>query len=113
MSHLPSSIKKISLFNVTSNTTIVIPKGHVIIDIIIENTTANIVTGGIKIGTTSGGIDVIVALPVGANSLSTVLSADILKRVFSKSSDQTLYVETVTLWNSSNLNIDFLVSKII
>lgn len=97
---------------VTGNTTAVIPAGFVILQIVIENTTANAVTGGIKIGTTNGGTEVVVALAVSANSLQAVPDATLLKSVFSMSTDTTLYIQTVTLWNSASLNIRFILQKI-
>lgn len=102
-----------SLLTVTGNTTASIPAGYYIQDIIIENTTANIITGGLKVGTTSGGIDVIVALAVGANALVVIPDVTILQRIFSMSSNTTLYIQAVTLWNSASLNVYFVLRKVI
>jgi hypothetical protein len=102
----------VSALNVVANTTVSIPAGYFIEDVVIQNTTGNAVTGGIKIGTTNGGVDVIVALAVGANSLQTVLDATLLKRIFSMSADQTLYIQTITLWNSASLNMYFMLRKV-
>lgn len=99
--------------NITANTTVVIPAGCAIISAIVENTTANTVTGGVKVGTTNGGTEVIVALAVGASALLAVPDATILKSVFSMSVDTTLYIQTVTLWNSASLNISFVLRKLI
>lgn len=101
-----------TLLTVTANTTASIPAGYIIQEIVIENTTANAVTGGIKIGTTSGATDVVVAFAVGANALSVVPDATILKRVFSMSSAQTLFIQAVTLFNSASLNIYFVLRKV-
>lgn len=102
----------ITALAVTGNTTVSIPAGNIIQDLVIQNTTGNAVTGGIKIGTTNGGTDVVLALAVGANSLQTVLDAALLKRVFSMSGATTLYIQTVTLWNSSSLNFYFSCRKV-
>lgn len=107
-----TSASIITALAVTSNTTVSIPAGNIIQDLVIQNTTGNAVTGGIKIGTTNGGVDVIVSLAVGANSLQSVLDATLLKRVFSMSGATTLYVQTVTLWNSSSLNFYFSCRKL-
>ena len=109
--YAPGSIPLNSL-TVTGNTTVSIPAGCLIQDIVVQNTTANAVTGGIKVGTTNGGVDVVVALAVGANALYAIPEATLLKRIFSMSSDTTLYIQTVTLWNSASLNIYFVLRKV-
>lgn len=86
---------------VVSNTTEVIPAGYAIRDIFIRNTTANAITGGIKIGTTDGAIDVVIALAVGANAFT--LSVPLIRQ-FSATVDQTLFIQTVTAWNSASIN---------
>jgi hypothetical protein len=91
----------------TGDTTIVIPANFAIAGIYITNTTANSVTGGIKIGTTSGATDVVVSQAVGANDFVSVSDATLLKRIFSMSSSQTLYIQAVSSWNSASLNIIF------
>lgn len=103
MSHVPSLNSTISA--VTENTTATIPAGHAIERIVIHNTTANIITGGVKIGTSDGATDVVVALAVGANHLDAVPDATILKKVFSMSVETTLFIQCITLWNSASLNI--------
>lgn len=95
----------------TSLSAISVPAGYAITDIMIENTTANAVTGGIKIGTTSGGTDVVAAQAVGANGL--VMTGSILKRVFSTSAPTALYIDAVTSWNSASLNISVSYKKMI
>ena len=96
---------KTSLSAVTSNTTAVVPAGFAIAGIYIINTTSNAVTGGIKIGTTSGATDVVVAQAVGANALVSVSDATLLKRIFSTSVEQTLYIQAVSAWNSASLTV--------
>lgn len=98
--------------NVSSNSTTVIPAGYSILQVVVQNTTGNSVTGGIKIGTTNGGTDVILALPILANDLFVISDASLSKKIFSMSSDQTLYVQAVTLWNSANLNFYFVLRKV-
>jgi len=101
-------INQISLTGVTSNTTTSIPANCYIDSIFIKNTTANAVTGGIRIGTTDGGTDVVIALAVGANAILVIPAATLLKQVFSTTAPQTLYIQTVTLWNSASLNINII-----
>lgn len=108
-----SSIDSTSkLTAVTSNTTITIPANYYIVGVIINNTTANAVTGGIRVGTTDGGIDVVVALAVAGNALQAIPDATLLKRLFSTTVSTTLYIQTVTLWNSASLNLTFLLANL-
>jgi len=93
------------LTTLAANGTFSVPANMAIDSITIDNTTANAVTGGIKIGTTNGGTEVIVAQAVAGNDLLVVKDAVILKNIFSKSVATTLYIQAVTAWNSANLNI--------
>ena len=101
-----------SVRGAVSNTTTVIPAGYAISSIYIANSTANAVTGGIKIGTTSGATDVVVAQAVGANVLIPISDDTILKNLFSMSTDQTLYIQAVSSWNSANLIVSFDLYKV-
>lgn len=94
------------------NTVITIPANHIIQEIVFENTTANAVTGGIRIGTTDGGAQVVVAQAVGANALLRVLNAAILLGIFSTTADTLLYLQAVTAWNSASLNITIVTRNI-
>lgn len=97
---------------VVANTSFVVPAGYAIDMICLVNTTANAVTGGVKLGTTSGATDVIIALAVGANAVLAVLDATILKRLFSQTVDQTLFLQTVTLWNSASVDFSISMHKV-
>lgn len=81
----------------------IVPAGYAIRDIFVLNTTVNPVTGGIRIGTTSGGTQVIVALAVGGGAF--ILSTEALLRAFSSTIDQILYIQAVTSWNGASLDI--------
>jgi hypothetical protein len=72
------------------------------------NTTANAVTGGINIGTTPGGSDVVSAFAVGANVTTGIIGTTLLKTYFSATLPVTLYVSAVSGWNSAVL--DFAIS---
>jgi lysophospholipase L1-like esterase len=80
-----------------------IPAGAVIDSICFQNQTANAVTGGIRIGTTAGGADVVAAQAVGASAIGHVADSAILKRFFSFTSPQILHVSAVTAWNSASV----------
>jgi len=96
---------------VTGATTLtdIAPKGYKIESILFENTTANAVTGGIKIGTTVGGTDVVSAATVGANAEGLMTLA---KDFFSTSANQTLYIDAVTAWNAASINLTFRFRKV-
>jgi len=99
---------KLAMTGATTLTDIV-PKGYQIQSIYFKNTTANAVTGGIKIGTTAGGTDVVSAGTVGANAEGLfTLASDF----FSSSADQTLYVDAVTAWNSASIDIIIKMKKV-
>jgi len=87
---------------VTSDTTFVIPCGYAIAAICIENTTANAVTGGIKIGTTNGGTEVLAATLIPANHIG-VVEGTLGDRYFSSTVDATIYFQAVIAWNSASL----------
>lgn len=87
---------------------------YAITHIFIENTTANAITGGLKIGTTAGATDVVAAQAVGANALIVISDASILKRLFNTGSTaQTIYFDAVTSWNSASINIYFKMQRMI
>ena len=88
-----------------ANSALQVPAGYYIDTMNFVNTTANAVTGGIKVGTTAGGADVLVALAVGANALVNALDAAILKRIFSTTVAQTLYFDAVVAWNNASVNV--------
>ncbi|MFL5259296.1 MAG: DUF2793 domain-containing protein [Hyphomicrobiales bacterium] len=97
---------------VSANTTLSIPAGWAIDKIHYAETAGNAVTGGIKIGTSSGGSDVVSAQAVGANALDTVADGNVLKKVFSRSSAQTLFVQAVTAWNAASVELSFVLRKV-
>jgi quinolinate synthase len=76
------------------------------------NTTANAITDGLKFGTSAGGTDVVSARSVTANAFTFVPDANLAKRVFSTTVDQTIYFDAVTAWNSANVNIAVHLAKV-
>jgi hypothetical protein len=94
--------------NQTTATAPTLPAGAVITGIVVHNTTANAVTGGVNIGTAAGGAQVVSALTVGANALVTVPSASILAPLFNSSGTpvaQQLFINAATAFNSASLNV--------
>lgn len=102
----------LTLSGVTGDVTTVIPAGWIIASLTIFNTTANAITGGVKIGTSGGGTDVVLAVAVGANALFVVPNATLLKQVFSTTADQTVHIAAVTAWNSANLVMKFVLQRL-
>jgi hypothetical protein len=97
---------------VTADTTISIPAGWAIERIHFAETAGSAVTGGIRIGTTSGASDVLTPQPVGANALDTVDETSIHKRIFSRSAAQTLFIQAVASWNGASLELSFTLKKV-
>lgn len=93
---------RLSVSAVTSNTTLTVPAGWAIRDIFVRNTTANAVTGGLRIGSTNGGTEVTVALALAGSAF--VLTVPVVRQ-FSATVDQTLYLQAVAAWNSASLDI--------
>lgn len=97
--------KPIILTGQTVAGSFVLPANCVIREIIVFNTTANAITGGLKFGTTAGATDIAAALAVGANAFTFLTDALMLKRLFSPTAAQQIFFDAVTLWNSANVNI--------
>ena len=85
-----------------------IPPGAYIQQIIWQNTTANAVTGGMSVGTTANGTDVVAAQALAANALVFTTDALLLKRVFSTTASTVLHFAPVTSSNTANLTITIL-----
>jgi adenosine/AMP kinase len=105
-------LRQVKLSAIGANTTFVVPAGYRILCIDLFNTTANAVTGGVKLGTTSGAVDVIVAQAIVANAVIGVLDSAILLKYFSATVDQTLFLQTVTLWNAAAVNFTITMVKV-
>jgi hypothetical protein len=111
MGYDPYATKTIQA-TLAANGTVTVPKNHAITGIYINNTTGNAITGGLRIGTTDGGVDVVVALTIGANLLGFIPDATLLKRIFSTSADTTLYLQAVVAWNSASINVAIQLAKV-
>jgi hypothetical protein len=85
-----------------------LPASAYISNILVQNTTANAVTGGIDIGKTTGAADIVSAKVCAANCLTHVLDSAVLLRVFSTTAAQPIWVTGHTDGNSANLTITIL-----
>ena len=88
-----------------ANTAASVPANGFIQQIVIVNTTANAITGGLKVGTTAGATDIAAAVAIAGNAIVTVTDAALLKRWFSTSSAQQIFIDAVAAWNSASVNI--------
>lgn len=100
---LPLKLEALAV--VTANSALILPANAIIQQILIQNTTANAITGGLKFGSTAGATDIVAALAVGANGLVTVASAALLKSFFSTSATQQIFIDAVVSWASASVNI--------
>jgi hypothetical protein len=98
------------LTGAVANTTLSVPAGYAIRDIFVRNTTANAVTGGLRIGTTDGGTQVTVALAVAGTSFALTIP---VLRLFSPTAAQTLFIQAVAAWNSASLDITITLDRAI
>lgn len=89
----------------SANSSLVVPANAFIQQIIVKNNTANAVTGGLKFGTSSGAVDIVAALTVGASALIFAVDSAILKRIFSTSATQQVFIDAVVAWNNANVDI--------
>lgn len=82
-----------------------VPAGAYIKMIIWQNTTANAVTGGMSLGTTANGTDIVAAQALAANALVFTTDALLLKRVFSATAGTPLHFAPITSSNTANITI--------
>lgn len=82
-----------------------LPANTYITEIVYSNAVAAAVTGGISIGTTANGTDVVAAQAVGSSALTFTPNASILKQPFSLTAATPLHAAAVTAWNSTNVTI--------
>jgi hypothetical protein len=78
-----------------------IPAGVLLRRVYFRNRTANAVTGGIRIGTSAAGTQVVTAQAVAANFIGSILSSIENYQVAA----QTLFIEAVTAWNSAQVDV--------
>lgn len=105
MSYDPSlGLQKIVMTAVTAGTSTSLPANAVILQIYARNTTGNAVTGGIKFGTTAGGVDIVAALTAAGN----VISPPAVLLLTNFAGAQTINIDAVAAWNSASVDITIL-----
>lgn len=85
--------------------TVTLPPGTYIDRIIVQETSGGAVTGGIKIGTAAAGTQVAAALICGASCLVWTPDASISTRIFANTAPQTLFIDAVSSFASSRVNV--------
>lgn len=105
-------VRYIQLRNVENDITFVVPKNYGILAIFYQEKNAAAVTGGIKIGTTDGGTDVVSAQAVGASDIGKIADSALAKSFFSRSANTTLYLQDVSSWNSAKIDVDIMLAKL-
>ena len=84
-----------------ANGTLVLPAGVMLRRIYFRNRTANAVTGGIRIGTSAAGTQVVTAQAIAANAIVSVLPT--IENY--QAAAQTLHIEAVTNWNNADVDV--------
>ena len=91
--------------NQTSNFQITLPYWCAILKMEIAEHAGAAVTGGINIGTTVNGNNVVSSFPVSANSWTSCEGAALLLPRISTTQDTTLYVSAVTAWGGASVDL--------
>lgn len=100
-----NTIQRVFLPGLTgANTSVILPARAIISQIFAVNNTANAVTGGLKFGTTNGGVDIVAALTVAASVASP--PATILLTRFP--GQQQIFIDAAVAWNSANVDVTIL-----
>jgi hypothetical protein len=90
-----------------------VPAGYGIRAIYVQETANHSITGGLDIGTTSTGNDVVSAFAVSGHAFASVGISNILKTVFSASAAQTIYLHAHSAWNSAVINVTVVLDRAI
>jgi hypothetical protein len=104
-----TSVGTISTLKVVlSNDSSLTLKANSVIDCIkLTNTTSNVITGGINIGTTPGGAEILSTYAVDSNIFTCINGVSLLKQSFLV--DTLLYISAITSWNSASLTLEFII----
>lgn len=87
-----------------------VPANAAIVGIYWSNSVAAAVTGGVSLGTTANGVDVVAAQACASSCVTFTTDALTLKRVFSLTVATPIHAAAVTAWNSTNVTITMLYS---
>lgn len=104
MAYIPTLQRKVLSMS-AADSSAVVPAGYYIANVLVMNNTGNGILGGLKIGTSNGAADVVLALTVAGNATISIPDSLMLKRFFSRTVDQTIYMDSVIGWNSTNVDV--------
>lgn len=93
---LRSSLYSVVMSATTASGSVVLPPGTFIDRVIAQETSGAAIGAGILVGTTSGGSDIINGMTCAANCLVTATDASMLKRVFSATAAQNVFIGVPT-----------------
>ena len=96
-----SPVRGNRIATLTANGQIVLPAGVMLRRIYFRNRTANALTGGIRIGTSAGGTQIVTAQAIAANAIVSVIPT--IENY--QANAQTLFVEAVTAWNNAQVDV--------
>jgi hypothetical protein len=101
---------------VTGNTSFTLPQGYKITSIIVHNTTANALTGGLDCGLTTNGVEIVSGEAIGANAevVCTLVQSGTIGGTFT-TADDTIYFsdgDDDANWNSASLEITVSMERI-
>lgn len=82
-----------------------LPAGAFIDNIVYSNAIAAAVTGGVSIGSTANGTDIVVAQAVASSGVGAVAAASILKQAYSLTTATAIHLAAVTSWNGANVTV--------
>lgn len=85
-----------------------LPAGAYLKSVLVNNLTANAVTGNISVGSTANGTDIVASLVCAANCVASAPGTTALaKSVFTATGGAatTIHAAAITSWNSANVNI--------
>lgn len=82
-----------------------VPAGAYIREIIVSNSVATSVTGGIQFGTTANATDVVTALTCASSCLANVTDANLKTRLFSTTVAQAIHMSAMTSWQAANVTV--------
>lgn len=87
----------------SANSSFTLPLRATLLQVVASNNTANAVTGGVKFGSTNGGVDIVAALVVAASIISP--PATLLLTRFAAA--QQIFFDAVGIWNAANIDVTF------
>lgn len=92
---------------------LIVPAGYYLVVLGLFSRNANILTGGLKCGTSAGATDVIAAQAITAAGIVNVFDSAILKRYYSPVNPVTLFFDAVTAWNGAFIDVGLLVVNVV